>query len=274
LSASARDYPLTEETAMQGLRSHLTYANVMSTLAALFALSGGVAYAANTIASSDVIDESLQSRDIKNGEVKIADIGQGAVATDELANGQVKAADIGDGEVKSAEIANGQVQTAEIGANQVRGSHLLDATLTGADVADNALKGADIDENTLDIGNAARAYARVPAGCSSAGGCLIDRSKGISSVTRISEGRWCVVAPGIDPLVTPAVVSVDWNTTSSPEGNASAMVAPTTECEGEGFVVFTYFGPDIEAFDTAGNTRTVRGSSTFSDSVGFTIVIP
>ena len=92
-------------------------------------------------------------------------------------------------------------------------------------------------------------------------------------MTRIGEGRWCVVAPGIDPLVTPAVVSVDWNTTSSPEGNASAMVAPNSECGG-GFVVFTYFGQNVEVFDTSGDVRIVRGPSTFSDSVGFTIVIP
>ena len=245
------------------LRPRSAY-DVIAAVALFIALATGTAYAANTIGSSDIID----------GQVKTADLGADAVNSAKLANNQVKATDIGDGEVKSAEIANGQVQTAEIGANQVRGSHLLDATVTGADVAQNTLKGADIDEATLDVGDAARAYAQVPVGCSSAGGCSIDQSKGISSVSRISEGQWCVVAPGIDPLETPAVVSVDWSTTSSPEGNASAMVAADTQCEGGGFVVFTYYGPDIEVFDTAGNVRTVRGSSTFSDSVAFTIVIP
>ena len=110
------------------MRKHLTYANVMATLAVFIAL-GGTAYAVNTVGSSDVIDESLLSQDIKNGEVKVADIGQAAVATDELANGQVKAADIGSGEVRTASVANDN--------------------LTGGDIAANALKGADIDESTL-----------------------------------------------------------------------------------------------------------------------------
>ena len=159
------------------------------------------------------------------------------------------------------DIINGQVKSVDIGNHQVQ----------GVDVRNETLSGADIDENTLDIGNAARAYARVPVGCT--GACSIDRAKGISSVTRFGEGRYCVVAPGIDPLQTAAVASVEWSTTSSPEGNASAMVAPGSDCGG-GFVVYTYFGPNVDVFDTAGNVRTVRGSSTFSDSVGFTIVIP
>ena len=68
----------------------MSYANVASTLALFVALATGSAYAANTVFSGDIVD----------GEVKAADIGQEAVATDEIANGQVKSADIGDGEVK------------------------------------------------------------------------------------------------------------------------------------------------------------------------------
>ena len=113
-------------------------------VALFFALSGGVAWAshpggANTINSTDIID----------AQVKVADIGQGAVATDEIANNQVKAADLGDGEVKTAEIANGQVKTADIGDGEVRSADVTNDNLTGADVAPNSLKGADIDESTL-----------------------------------------------------------------------------------------------------------------------------
>jgi hypothetical protein len=38
------------------LRSHLTYANVMSTIAVFVAVSTGGAYAANTIFSSDIVE--------------------------------------------------------------------------------------------------------------------------------------------------------------------------------------------------------------------------
>jgi len=63
---------------MRSLRKRLTYANVMSTLAALFALGGGVAYAANTIASmvtgQKVANESLNGNDVVNNSLKGADI--------------------------------------------------------------------------------------------------------------------------------------------------------------------------------------------------------
>jgi hypothetical protein len=69
---------------MRRLRPHLTYANVMVTLLAIGALSGGVAYAANTVFSTDIVD----------GEVKKADIGTGAVHTSEIGNNQVRSADV------------------------------------------------------------------------------------------------------------------------------------------------------------------------------------
>ncbi len=86
--------------------------DVLAILAFFGVVAGGTAYAANTIGSSDVIDESLQSQDIKNGEVHSLDIG------------------------------NNHVQSADV----------KNETLTGDDIAANSLEGADIDESTLTIG--------------------------------------------------------------------------------------------------------------------------
>jgi hypothetical protein len=262
---------------MQGLRSHLTYANVISTLCLFLLLAGGTAYAANTIGSSDIIDESILSQDIKNAEVKVADIGQGAVATDEIANGQVKTADIGAGEVRSGNVANGQVLSADIGTGEVRSSNVANDNLTGGDIAGNSLKGADIDEGTLDVGDAARAYGDVSRLCSGDPGaevCEVHQSKGITSVIRKAVGVYCVRAPGINPSETSAVVSTDWNGTNSPEGNASVFVAPFEGCANGGFGVYTYFAENVGVVDSAGTPRTVQGASGFSNEVGFTIVIP
>ncbi len=242
----------------------------IGTLALFLVLTGGTAYALdgqNTVFSDDIV----------NGEVKVADIGQGAVATDELANGQVKAADIGDGEVKSAEIANGQVLGADIGAGEVRSGNVANDNLTGGDIAGNSLKGADIDEATLDVGDAARAYAVVSRVCSGTPQtCTVLQSKGISSVIREDTGVYCVTAPGINSGVTPAVVSVNWNSTNGPEGNASVFSAESAGCGpgGLGFYVYTYFGPTWDVVDSGGTLRSVPGVSFFSDEVGFTIVIP
>ncbi len=48
------------------IRRHLTYANVMATLAAVLALAGGAAYAVDKIRSHDVANNSLRSADLKN----------------------------------------------------------------------------------------------------------------------------------------------------------------------------------------------------------------
>ena len=51
----------------------------MGALALLLVLTGGVAYAANTVGSSDIIDESILSQDLKNSEVGSADLKNNAV---------------------------------------------------------------------------------------------------------------------------------------------------------------------------------------------------
>ncbi len=66
------------------MRRHLTYANVMVTLLAIGALTGGVAYAANTVFSSDIV----------NGEVKTRDLADSAVRTGKIANRQVTPVDL------------------------------------------------------------------------------------------------------------------------------------------------------------------------------------
>jgi|SRR5215217_6302693 len=49
---------------MRRLRPHLTYANVMATIAVFGAL-GGSSYAALRIGSGDIVDGSIQARDVK-----------------------------------------------------------------------------------------------------------------------------------------------------------------------------------------------------------------
>jgi hypothetical protein len=231
------------------LGGQLTYANVVATIALFVALSTGGAHAANTIISSDIAD----------GEVKTPDIASAAVTAAKLRPGTVGADKIADGVVTSDKVK--------------------DNNLAGRDVLDNALKGADIDEATLDVGDAARAYAFVdPFDCTGTPTtCTPLQSKGISGVTRVVEGNYCVTAPGIDSAVTPAAVTVDAFSTPNPEGNASAMTSEFFECgpSDQGFVVFTTSQPVITV-DAGGGTSnaTAVGPAEPSDDVGFTIVIP
>ncbi len=115
------------------LRRSQTFANVCSLMALTVALGTGGAYAANTIGGADVIDESLTSADIKNGEVKAADIGE----------------------------------------SQVLGSRIVDETVKGADIANNRVTGLDVNEGTLEkvpsAANADSAAAVKPGAVTSEG---------------------------------------------------------------------------------------------------------
>ena len=56
------------------LRSHLTYANVVSSLCLFIVLGGGTAYAAKTIGSKQIANNSVQGKDIKNGSITGKDV--------------------------------------------------------------------------------------------------------------------------------------------------------------------------------------------------------
>ena len=80
-------------------------------LALFLVIAGGTAYAADTIGSSDIIDESILSQDIKNGDVKASEIGTAAVLTAEVGNNQIRSADVRDdtlagGGLTGADITN------------------------------------------------------------------------------------------------------------------------------------------------------------------------
>jgi hypothetical protein len=127
----------------------------------------------------------------------------------------------------------------------------------------NGINGAN---GTPGANGTARAYAEIlPRGSGGCNGvmtppqpCSFDRDKGISSVTYLATGEYCVVAAGINSAdVTPAV-SVDFSETNNPEGNAS--VQNNTQCNGTGFDVRT--------------ERITSGTAAPDDNVGFDIVIP
>jgi hypothetical protein len=101
------------------VRHRLTFANVCSALALFVAFAGRTAYAANTIGSSDVIDESLRSEDIKNGEVKTSDLANNAVDTNKILDGGVKAADLGANSVVTTKIGPGEVKNSDLGDNSI-----------------------------------------------------------------------------------------------------------------------------------------------------------
>jgi hypothetical protein len=119
-------------------RARMTFANVTSLLA-LFVALGGTAYAAATIGSDDVIDDSLLSEDIKNATIKGVDVAPNTLSSTRVIDGTLLSADVQDEALTAADIKNGTIGSSDVGAN----------SLGGGRIADNSLKGADIDEGSL-----------------------------------------------------------------------------------------------------------------------------
>jgi hypothetical protein len=103
--------------------------DVMAAIACFAALAGGTAYAADTIGSSDVIDDSLLSQDIKNGNVGNVDLAANSVGFDK--------------------IRPGNVFNSDLAANAVTGAKVAPDTITGSDVAESSL-GKVPDADALD----------------------------------------------------------------------------------------------------------------------------
>jgi len=115
------------------LRTHLTYANVISTLCLVLVLGGGAAYAANTVLSSDIVD----------GEVKTADLANNAVRGTKIANAQIQSIDVKDAGLTGADVADGSLT----------GDDIHSPSLGGENVRDDSLTGFQIDESTLNLPN-------------------------------------------------------------------------------------------------------------------------
>jgi hypothetical protein len=174
---------------------------------ALFVALGGAAYAAATIGSADIIDDSIRSRDVRNEDLRGRDIADSSLGTSDVINN----------------------------------------SLRGRDVKTDALDGTDINENSLATvpdaaklgGVAAGEYTRRLFAVVEANGTFV-RGAGVtpSGTARIAAGQYQVifdrdvrscsyVASGGSPTTaTPAqTVAV----TAQRAGNANAVFVATRD---------------------------------------------
>jgi hypothetical protein len=101
------------------VRERLTYANVMSTIAAFLGL-GGAAYAVTELPKDSVGPDQLKrgavdSRAVKDGSLRAADLGQGSVGPRQLKSGAVGAGAIAAGAVGTTQLADGSVEPQNLG---------------------------------------------------------------------------------------------------------------------------------------------------------------
>jgi len=110
------------------IRSHLTFANVVS-LMALFVALGGTATAVSYVVSSN------------------SQVGPGTISGHNPPAGAHK--NILPGSVNAFDLASGAINTRTLDSSAVTHGKLAPNAVNGANVHDNSLSGADVDESTL-----------------------------------------------------------------------------------------------------------------------------
>jgi hypothetical protein len=81
-------------------------------------------YAANTVGSADIINNSILSADIKDGEVKTVDLGNDAVTSAKIKNGEVKTDDIAPSAIGSLRLKDNDVKAQDLAPDSVGASEL------------------------------------------------------------------------------------------------------------------------------------------------------
>jgi hypothetical protein len=134
------------------LRSRLSYANVVATMALFVALGGTGAYAANTVFSSDIVDGEVKAPDIAANAVDSARVRDNTLNTfdvhsfigDDVIDGTLTGADIGDGTVTRADIADGTILGTDVREETIDGNNIVDGSLDAFDIG---FGGSDIAVN-------------------------------------------------------------------------------------------------------------------------------
>jgi len=162
-------------------RPRASYANVMSTLAVVLALSTGTAYAANlgknSVKAKHIASNAVQERHISDGAVKGSDLANGAVGTKAIDDGSVGSGDLGgssvngtkiaDGSVGGADLADGSVGAADLGAGSVGASELAGNSVTDSAIAASSVGGSEIKDGSIsgvDVAEDSISSARMTTG--------------------------------------------------------------------------------------------------------------
>jgi hypothetical protein len=110
---------------LKQIRRHLTYANVMSSIAVFLILGGATAMAAK-----------VGTGQLKAGAVKTGKLAKEAVKAGKLAKGAVTSAKIANGAVTTEKIADLAVTNSKLGEGAVTGNKIGAATVTKANLAE------------------------------------------------------------------------------------------------------------------------------------------
>lgn len=144
-------------SAVQQIRRRGTYANLMATVAVLFSLAG-TSYAALSIRSADIVDNSIQSRDLRDGD-------RG-----------VRGRDVANGSLAGTDIRNESVGLADLSAVAETALKLPPKAYMGADGSPMSSTSGTLHTSTITLGSATKllVIGRIVGGliCTAAGPCM------------------------------------------------------------------------------------------------------
>jgi hypothetical protein len=185
---------------MQWIRSHLSFANVISVIA-LFVALGGASYAAVTLPKN-----SVGAKQIKKNGVGASEIKKNAVRASEIKSNAVSTGDIADKGVGGADLAD----------NSVDGSKVTNDSLNADDIAGGTLESEIEPDVIARVESDGTLLPRAPAD----NPAFQEQSKGIeqANVTHPALGTYCIA--GLPKQPRSAVVTSDNAGASTAVANA------------------------------------------------------
>jgi hypothetical protein len=104
-----------EVSMLRKLRSRMTYANVVSTIALALAIGGGTAYAAIKIGTSNIRYHAVTGSKLANNSVTASKVKNSALSGSDLRDNSITGADVRAGTLQASDFAAGQLPKGEKG---------------------------------------------------------------------------------------------------------------------------------------------------------------
>lgn len=135
---------------MKQIRRHVTYANVMSSLAVFMILGGATAFAAiQKVGANEIKANSIKTGKIVKEAVTAGKIKKAAVTEGKIADGAVTTNKLGDNAVTTSKIADNAVTSSKLGNDAVTNGKLANGAVTGSKIAANTVSRANISGANL-----------------------------------------------------------------------------------------------------------------------------
>lgn len=194
------------DTTRRRARPRLTYANIMSTFALFIALGTGTAYAAATIGSAQVINESLTGVDVKNGSLTGSDVADNRIGSADVASlrsgdvldSTLRGVDVLDSSLSGADVADGTISSDDVAG--LLGDDIADGSISGADLGADSVSGAQLADDSVTspkIADGSIAYEDLTAYAKNQLLPLAYVVNGIADVTATSEPRQVVFSKNV-----------------------------------------------------------------------------